>query len=96
MESRALLARNLLALMAKSPDLDTQGKLHRKSKVSQNTIGRIMRQEGSPTVDTLDQLAAAFGLSAWQLIHPKPDMKPGEAAFYAQLRRLLEEANGKP
>lgn len=95
MESRALLARNLAALMAKSPDLDTQGKVHRRSKVAQATIGRILRKEGGATLDTLDQLAAAFGVSAWQLIHPKPDMKPNEAAFYAQLRRLLDEANNK-
>jgi Helix-turn-helix len=95
MDARALLARNLAALMAKSPDLMSQGALHRRSKVAQATIGRILRAETAASVDTLDQLAGAFGLSAWQLIHPKPDMKPGEAAFYANLRRLLDEANGK-
>ena len=96
MESRARLAKNLSALMEKSPDLSTQGALHRRSKVAQSTIGRILSCETSPTVDTLDQIAGAFGLSSWQLIHPKPDMKPGEAEFYAQLRRLLDETTPKP
>lgn len=95
MDSRALLARNLASLMAKSPDLASQGALSRRSKVAQATIGRILKAESAATVDTLDQLAAAFGLSAWQLVHPKPDLKQSEAAFYATLRRLLDEANGK-
>lgn len=95
MDSRAVLAKNLAALMEKSVDLDTQGKLHRRSKVAQATIGRILKAETSATVDTLDQLAAAFGVSPWALLHPHPDMKPGELDFYAKLRALLDEANGK-
>lgn len=95
MDSRKLLAKNLAALMARSPDLSTQGKLHRKSKVAQATIGRALRGETGATLDTLDALAAAFGVSPWTLIHPNPDVKQSEAALYSKLRELLDQANGR-
>lgn len=96
MDSRALLARNLKTMMERSPDLKSQGALHRRSKVAQSTIDRILGAEVSATLDVLDKLAGAFGLTGWQLIHPKPDIREGEAAFYAKLRTLLDQANGKP
>ena len=81
--------------MAKSPDLTTQGALHRRSKVAQSTIDRILGRESAATVDTLDQLAGAFGLASWQLIHPQPSLTKDEAEFYARLRALLGEAQSK-
>lgn len=92
--SRALLAKNLREFMAKSPDLSSQPKLKRRSGISQATIGRILRAEIDAKVDTVDALARAFGLSGWQLLHPKPDVKAAEAEFYAKLRGLLDEAKG--
>lgn len=95
LDSRKLLARNLADFMQKSPDLKTQGALHRKSTVAQATIGRILRCEVDATVDTVDKLARAFGLDGWILLHPKPDLKAHEGEFYAKLRKLLNEVNGR-
>ena len=45
-------------------------RLAAKSGVSQKTINNIANQESSPTIETLDKLAAAFDLRGWQLLLP--------------------------
>ena len=47
-------------VMASSRDCKTQGALARKSGVAQSTIGRILRGETSPQIDTLTFLARAL------------------------------------
>lgn len=60
--AQQLVARRLKALMAHRQDLDTQGKLAKKSGVGQTTIGRILRSEVDAGIGTLSEIAAAFGV----------------------------------
>jgi transcriptional regulator with XRE-family HTH domain len=65
---KATLATNLRHLM----DLRgySEAALARISDVSQKGINKILNQKGSATLDTLDKLAAAFGLNSWHLLMP--------------------------
>lgn len=65
---REVLAANLAALMARTPALDTQLKLARRSGIAQSTIGRILRQEVSPTVDVLEAIAHAFEVPVVEIV----------------------------
>lgn len=78
------LIANLEHLMAQS-GLDSQGKLHRASGVSQTHIGNILRREKSPSLYIVEQLAAAFGLKSWQLLAPPHIMKTGVSPDVAKL-----------
>jgi transcriptional regulator with XRE-family HTH domain len=66
--SNIVVANNIETFMKKSPLLDNQSKLSRKSGVAQATIGRILRQETSATIETIDLLAEAFGVEAYCLL----------------------------
>ena len=59
--SREIISSNLTRLMKDTPSLNSQPKLQAKSGVAQATIGRILRQEVSASVDTLEDIARAFG-----------------------------------
>jgi hypothetical protein len=76
-----VIAENLAAAMLHH-DLVTphtgepsQSALSRKSGADQRTIGRILHQDQSPTVDMLEKLATALDLHAWQLLIPNLDPK---------------------
>jgi transcriptional regulator with XRE-family HTH domain len=84
------VAYNLDKLMRETPSLDTQQKLARRSGVGQSSIGRIRRGEISTTVDTLDALALAFGLTAADLLQDPEEfaVKAESAALTAKNHRL--------
>lgn len=65
---RETLARNLRHLM--EMENLSEPALAKRSGVSQRTINNILRIEKAPTLDTVDKLAAAFGLNLWHLIMP--------------------------
>ena len=66
-----LAAHNLERWMSKSRDLSTQGKLHRASGVAQVTISRLLNNEVSVSISTLENVASAFGRHGYELlIHP--------------------------
>lgn len=44
-------------------------------KIDQKTISRIERGEMSPTLDSLEALAAGLGYSPWELLTPNFDPK---------------------
>lgn len=76
MKTREILAANLERLMAEADgDGRTQIGLKRASGVAQATIGRILRRETDATIDTVQALALAFELHAWQLLVPNLDVK---------------------
>ena len=76
MKTREILAGNLQRLMATaSGETHTQIGLKRASGIAQATIGRILRQETDATIDTVQALAGAFDLHAWQLLVPHLDVK---------------------
>jgi transcriptional regulator with XRE-family HTH domain len=95
-----VLAQNLRALMGSKRGPTSQPTLKVKSKVSQATIGRILRLETSATTETIAALATAYGLEAWQLLvagmDPKnpPVLQSVSAAEKALYERLKEAAVG--
>lgn len=69
---RQTLARNLRFLM-KREQLSEEA-LEKRSGVAQKTINNILNEASAATLDTLDKIAGAFGLTAWHLIMPNlPD-----------------------
>lgn len=79
----------------------TQGELFRKSGVAQATIGRILSDKGeNARIETVEKLAAAYGLQAWQLMvagmdptNP-PVLQPvskEERAFYERVKALYQD-----
>lgn len=95
--ARIILARNLKKLMDGSKDLSSQSAIARKTKqkVAQTTIGYMLKPDsivGSPTIEKMEAVAAAFGLEAWQLLHPNMGdhaLKEGELELYRRLREDL-------
>lgn len=66
-----LLAGNLRAMRReRAADLGSQPKIASKAKVGQRTVGRALKGEVSTTIGSIERLARAFGLDAWQLLHP--------------------------
>lgn len=51
-----------------TPRLDTQVKLAKASGLGQTTIGRILNCKVAATIDALQQIAAAFGREAGELL----------------------------
>lgn len=89
----AILAINLQKAMALSSDLRTQMALSKRSKVAQTTISNYLRPgsyKGAPQLDKVERLARAFGLEAWQLLHPTMGDKVITAAELALYRRLRD------
>lgn len=66
-----VLASNLRALM--DAKQDTQVDLSKRSGINQGLISRILRAEHAVRIDTLENLARAYDLAAWQLLVPNLD-----------------------
>ncbi len=80
MDTRTIVAANLQALMDQAADnkqyhLATQNQLAKVSGVGQKTISAILAKDQATGIDTLQKLAQAFKLQAWQLL--VPDLVPG-------------------
>lgn len=63
---RETLIKNLRFLMKK--EKLSEEVLGKRCGVAQKTINNILNGESSPTIDTLDKIAGAFGLNSWHLI----------------------------
>ncbi|MFY7867203.1 helix-turn-helix domain-containing protein [Roseateles sp.] len=75
-ELRQVIAERLRELMAASPDLDTQVKLAHRSGLSQSSVARILSADSSATVDSIANLARAFGIPpAFLLLSNKVDVE---------------------
>lgn len=72
---RQALALNVKALLDSGIGPTTQTELATKSGVAQATIGRVLAAESSTTIDTVDGIAAAYGLQGWQLLVAGMDPK---------------------
>jgi transcriptional regulator with XRE-family HTH domain len=76
----------LRALMVRSGW--TQRDLAKRSRVSQKQISNILNNVNSPSLETADKLARAFGLSAWQLQIVAPqDLSPED---FAKLEAIVD------
>ena len=85
---RQTVAANLTALMDRPGLKISQERLGARSGLAQRAIGRIRNGEVAATLDSVEALADAFGLQAWQLLYPgmKPDDPPqaGPTTLLAQ------------
>lgn len=70
--SRHLLAENLRLLMRARPGLGTTRAVVAASggRISKGTMDRLPKATAAATLDTLDELAAVFDVSAYALISP--------------------------
>lgn len=98
LKSSEVVAANLKALMLKNGH--SEGALHRKTGLSQSTIGRTLKGESAPNVDTIDALAKAYGLLPWQMMIPDMDvsnppvlraLSAKEQAFYEKMKDVMKE-----
>lgn len=98
---RDVLAENLRALKTADGTEESQSSLHRRSGVAQATIGRILSKGGeNARIETVEKLAKAYGLRAWQLLIPGMEPKnprflgassPEEKALYDRLQATVED-----
>lgn len=65
-----VLAENLKALMAQRPNLDTLPKITAKTdgRLSNGKLDRIRRAAVATGIDSLEELAEAFGIEPWRLL----------------------------
>lgn len=68
MKLEAILARNLTDLMSKTSGLDTIDKVAIRSGVGRGTVDRVRKAEVSTKIETVEMLAAAFGVSPLRLL----------------------------
>ncbi|WP_275157602.1 helix-turn-helix domain-containing protein [Citrobacter koseri] len=67
-----IAAHNLERWMRESESLTSQGKLERASGISQNTVSRMLNNEVSVSISTLESIASAFGRHGYELLmHPQ-------------------------
>lgn len=98
---RAVLSRNLKALMGSGRGPKSQNALRAKAGVAQATIGRILSARGeNARIETVDRLAKAYGLEGWQLMIPgmdprnPPVLQPvskEERALYERLKAVAKD-----
>jgi hypothetical protein len=77
MSSRDTLAANFKKLRAASPGLSRLPDITKAGGGSNGTLGRIASKETGATIDTVEQLAAVYGLEAWQMLVPTLEAHPG-------------------
>ncbi|BAJ82009.1 Xre family transcriptional regulator [Acidiphilium multivorum AIU301] len=68
MSLREILARNMRRVRAERGI--SQEELAHRAKLNRNYVGMIEREEHAATVDTIDQLASALGVSPMDLLDP--------------------------
>lgn len=98
---RATLRQNLQALMESGHGPRSQSALRKKSGVAQATIGRILSDKGENSgVETVERIAKAYDLEAWQLLIAGMDPKnppvlqpisPVERALYERLKHVAQD-----
>lgn len=92
--ARVALAVNIKRLMSDSVVLNTQERLGKAAGVAPKSISNMVTPaRANPTIENVAKVAAAFGIEAWQLLHPELPgraLKPSEAALYEALRKAID------
>lgn len=97
---RDVVAANIRMLMEANPHLNTNAKLAQRSGASLGTVGRVRQGKVDPGVETINQIASAFGIEGWALMVEgwTPDNPPvirgrteTERELYERLARMVEE-----
>ena len=94
--SKALLWRNVAALMRKRYGSENLNRLARDAKIGPATASRIKDMKTSVGLDVIDRIASVFGLVAWQLLVPDLDptnipvvmITADERKFYEKIKRV--------
>lgn len=89
MRPRDILSKNLRALMAERPDLDTLPKITKASGIPNGTLDRVRRAASALRVDDLAPLAEAFGIEPWELLLP-PDRRGVIRSVMAAAKELAK------
>ncbi|MFU0505702.1 helix-turn-helix domain-containing protein [Pseudaminobacter sp. NGMCC 1.201702] len=76
MKMRSVFARNLRLLRQRSAL--SQEKLARLAGLDRNYVGKLEREQNSPTIDTVEVLAVALGVDFQRLIANPPTQVKGE------------------
>lgn len=63
-----VVAQNIARMMAQRADLNSQPKLASATGLGQSTIGRVLRGEVAATLDSIEAIAKAFGISPAELL----------------------------
>ena len=92
MSARDVLATNLNALMDRYPDLSSQQRLFRITKVATSTVGRMRRGEVSATIDNVESLAKAFHISVSEILDPKLPLRLGTLGQMSVKNKTIELA----
>lgn len=71
-EIGTILADNISTFMLTN-GIKSQTQLSAKSKLGQSTINRIIKNETSATVDSVDSIAKGLGCKAYELLIPSDD-----------------------
>lgn len=82
---RKALAANVAYLMAKHGD--TQATLAKRAGVTQSNVFYVVKTDRNVRLDTVEAIAAAYGLSGWHLINPK---LPTDLLESPSLSRLVD------
>ncbi len=65
---RKMIAMRLRELMARSQNLQTQNAVAKRTGLNQSTIGRILHEQVSATLDNVESIANAFNVDATELL----------------------------
>lgn len=76
MNAREVLAANFKKLRGATPGLSDSKALVKIGAGTNGTIERVAKASTGATIDTIEKLAAAYGLSAWQMLAPTLEAKP--------------------
>lgn len=78
MNAREVLAANFKKLRDATPSLNAPKDIVAAGAATNGTIGRITKKQSGPSIDTIEQLARAYGLEAWQMLVPALEAHPGK------------------
>ena len=69
--------------------------LAKKCDIADKTVGNIINARNSPTIETVDKIAAFFGLELWQLTLPDLPLQLEGIKSLDALAHLYSEANNE-
>lgn len=78
MNVRDVLAENFKKLKDATPSLNLPKDIVAAGAATNGTIGRINKKQSGPSIDTIEKLANAYGLHAWQMLSPTLEATPGK------------------
>lgn len=92
MDAKQILWTNVRALMSYHWGRESLNRLAREACIGPGTATRIKDQRTSVGVDTLDKVAKAFDLHAWQLLMPNLDPSNPPVATLTEAEKRLYQA----